>query len=184
MLTSLFKFSISIAVLTIWAGIATAAFSGSQKAIELGWMPRVWQWVATSGQQSTQPEANPTPFVDLAQDAAGKITKQVKPSGMTSEPIPQPSNAPTVADMRLSACPQGSYDPQAAEVSLDQANRFKQAIAGGLKPTGFLTVQSFLGQPNCVINGKTYQYLIQGGKVVSAHQEQEGKEIKITFTGF
>ena len=184
MLTNLFKLSISLAVFTIWAGIATAAFSGSQRPIELGWMPRVWTWISTSGQQSSQPETDPKPFTDLARDAAGAINQQARPSGMVPTPIPQPSNAPNVLDMRLSACPTGSYDPQASEIPFEQAQRFKQAIDTGLKPTGFLAVQSFLGQPNCVIDGKTWHYLVAGNRAIAAHQEQEGKPLQLTFTGF
>ncbi len=185
MVTNLFKLSVSLAVLTIWAGIITAAFAGGQKPIELGWAPRVWQWVATSGQQSTEPEKDPKPFVDLAKDSASKINAAVKPSGMMLEqPTPQPSNAPQLLDIRLAACPDGSFDPTAIEVPLATATRFKKQVDGGLKPSSLLQIQSALGQPNCVIDGKTYHYLIQGGKAIAASLDKEGLPLKLQFTGF
>lgn len=183
MVTNLFKLSVSLAVLTIWAGIITAAFAGGQKPIELGWAPRVWQWVLSSGEKSTEPETAPTPFVDIAKESADRVKKSFK-SGAVENPTPQPSNAPKPLDVRLAACPDGSFDPIAPQVPLDQALRFKQQIDAGLQPTTLLQIQSALGQPNCVISGKAYHYLIFGSRAINASIEKERLPLKLIFTGF
>jgi hypothetical protein len=183
MVTNLFKLSVSLAVLTIWAGIVTAAFAGGQKPIELGWMPRAFQWIATSGEKSTEPEVDPKPFVDIAKDSADKVRESLK-SGAVENPTPQPSNAPKPLDVRLAACPDGSFDPIAPQVPLEQALRFKQQVDEGLKPTTLLQVQSALGQPNCVISGKAYHYLIFGSRAINASIEKAGLPLKLIFTGF
>jgi hypothetical protein len=180
MVNSLFKLSITLAVFTIWAGIMTAAFAGGQKPIELGWVPRVWVWISTSGKQSTQPEPNPSPFIDEAKKSASELAKLAK----TPTPQPQPDSAPKTSDLRLSGCPEGSYDALAAEVSLEQAKIFQQKLSEGLKPKTLLTVQSYLGQPNCVIQGKTYVYLVTSNRVIRASLTKTGQPLKIEFTGF
>ena len=183
MIEKLFKTSISLAVLVVVAGIVAAPLVGSSKAFELApvfsAIRGLGHWIAQSAEDSTQPEANPQPFVEEAKAANQRIQKA------TNKAI---AKAPAFSpDPRLSICPHGSVDQQnARDLPLTTAQALKQSLESGTQFTGLIEVQSALGLPACnwkVGSTRQWRYLVRGGRIVDAKQ-QGNQPITITFANF
>ena len=177
MVDRLFKLSISMAVLAIVAGIVAAPLTGSNKSFEfapvLSAVRATLNWVTQSAKESTQPEAEPSPFVEELQET----TEQVK------DAIEQ-ANVPAIqTDPRLSICPAGSIDgANVRDIPL--------TLAEEVRKTQFQTlveVQSLLGEPACNITEgqqRQWRYLVAGGRIADFVQQGEALGITATYTNF
>lgn len=173
----LFKLSISLAVLAIVAGIVAAPLTGSKKSFEfapvLSAVRATWNWITQSAVESTQPEAEPSPFVEELQDT----TEQVK------DAIEQSNLSAIQNDPRLSICPTGSIDgAKVREIPLTLAEEARKVQFQTLTE-----VQALLGEPACNITEgqqRQWRYLIAGGRIADFVQQGEALGITATYTNF
>lgn len=182
MVERLFKLSISLAVLTVVAGIIAAPLVGSARAFEIAPVYSLvrgfWGWISKSAADSQQPEQNPDSFIDEAAAASDRLHNATA-KATASLPAIQ-------SDPRLSICPVGSIDDSVNEIPATIAETFRRQY-GWAKPQTLLEVQGVLNLPHCTIklNRLTqYRYLVGGGRIIDATVQGEQLGVDLQFTNF
>lgn len=179
MIEKTFKLSIALAVLTIWAGIISAALTGSDKAFDLSPVLSlgrgVLAWLGDSAKGSTKEESTPESFISLASRKGEIISNQAQ------EQLESASKGAT--DPRLAACPKGAIDSQSKEISLQVAQSLK-----GVQLADLNDVQSALKtSPACVYrigNTRVNRYLVRGFRILDARQEGDKTGVRVAFYNF
>lgn len=182
MVERIFKLSISLAVLTVVAGIIAAPLVGSAKAFEIAPVYSVargfWGWIGKAAADSQQPEQNPETFIDEAVAASDRLHNATAKAA---------ANIPAVQpDPRLSICPAGSIDDTVNELPATVAETFRRQTER-IKPQTLLDVQGVLNLPHCTINRDEttqYRYLVSGGRIIDATVKGEQLGIDLQFTNF
>lgn len=184
MINRVFQLTATLTLLVLLAGIVAAVMTGSSKAFEpapvftwLGLMKKttteVWE---KSGQTRTNPESIDK-VVAAAVERGGKATQGLLKQTSAGQPRADTGKP----DARLAICPIGSVESQnARDLPFALSAAFKKS-AEQTKYKSLIEIQAKLGNPACN-SGKSWRYLVSGGRAIDATETQ--KEIEFRFTGF
>jgi hypothetical protein len=184
MINKLFQATATLTLLALLAGIIAAALTGSSKAFEpapvLTWLGLMKSTATESWSRSGQPRTNPEPIdkvVAAAVQRGGKATAGI----LKQTPAGQPRADTGKPDPRLAICPLGSVESQnAKDLPFALSAGFKKSTES-TKYKSLMEVQAKLGNPACN-SGKSWRFLVAGGRVIDATESNNGIEFR--FTGF
>ena len=184
MINKIFEAVATALLILLMAGIVAAAVTGSSKAFEpapvLTWLGLMKSTTTEALEKSSQPRTNPEPIdkvvlgaVDRGKKATEKLLKQT--------PAGQPRADTGKPDARLAICPLGSVESQnARDLPFALSAAFKKSTES-TKYKSLIEVQAKLGLPACN-SGKSWRYLVTGGRAIDATESNNGIEFR--FTGF
>lgn len=174
-----FKGAIALAVFTVWAGIISAALTGSEKSFDLAPALSLGRnflsWLSDSAKGSIKEESNPESFISLASRKGQSVSSQAQKQLETA--------SKGATDPRLAACPRGAVDAQSREISLRTATALK-----GVQLSDLNDVQAALKtSPACVYKSgstRVNRYLVAGFRILDARQEGDKAGVRIVFHNF
>ncbi|MDF0552192.1 hypothetical protein [Kamptonema sp. UHCC 0994] len=184
MINRLFQLTATLTLLVLLAGIVAAVMTGSSKAFEpapvFTWLGLMKSTTTEAWEKSGQPQTNPEPIdkvVAAAVQRGGKATQGIlkqTPAGQSRADTGKP-------DPRLAICRIGSVESQnARDLPFALSASFKKSTES-IKYKSLMEIQAKLGLPACN-SGKSWRYLVSGGRAIDATESQE--KIEFRFTGF